>query len=182
MRTRSQPLRLHTRLGRVLALFAWLAVTAQAVGVPIHLAVEEHSTHGRHSHHVHFGRFGHHGHPHRHDGEHAHADAVSAPAHAGGQRDGGDPGARPPHDAPCQREDIPALPPHSALDHLIDTVAPRTSSSATADACIAPTMRPITLPPLSLLGELARARDRVAPERPPPRRPEQSRAPPSLLV
>ncbi len=153
-----------TRLGRVLALLAWFALAAQAVGVPIHLAVEEHAGHGHHEphdHHVHFGRFGHHDHHHHHQHHHPNDEPAA------------------PFDAPCQRDDAPPLPPHSALDHLIDTIASRANATTLLAPFLATAPVDFAFPPPMERGELDRRPDRAAPEKPPPRRPEQSRAPPA---
>jgi hypothetical protein len=171
MRDRMPLLRLPTRLGRAVALLAWLAMAAQAFGVPIHLAVEEHASHEDHGlrdDHSRFGRFDHHGtHHHAH-----HADAIHADHHGDcrhePQREG----------APCQDGDAPALPPHSALDHLIGTIAARASTASLLSPFLANGSIDVTLPPRADRGVLGRASERAAPEKPPPRRPERSRAPP----
>lgn len=162
--------RLDARLGRALAVLAWLAMAAQAVGVPIHLAVEEHAAHGHSTAHVHFGRFGHLGDHHHADADHvghSHPRAVTAETPR-------------PLDAPCQRADLPPLPPHSALDHLIDTIAPRMNAASTETPSVALAVLGFALPPLAPIDASVGAGDLVAPERPPPRRPEQSRAPPAF--
>lgn len=146
------------RLLRLLAVLAWLAVAAQAMGVPIHLAVEEHSHHGHGESHVHVGRIGYHAH---HHGAAHHGD---------------------PRDAPFGDPDAPVLPPHSALDHLIDAAPPRVRGDEmpAVFAALLPVIGP-PLPPISLLACAAPVTT-DPPEKPPPRRPEQSRAPPHLVA
>jgi len=74
------------------------------------------------------------------------------------------------------------LPPHSAQDHLIVTIAPRPAARVAlpaADAVVVAT--PLLLEPRRTI-TLAVVPAEPEPSKPPPRRPEQSRAPPALLV
>lgn len=153
---------------RFFAVLAWLALFAQAVGLPIHLAADEHFHDGHRGDHVHFGALGHGAHhAARHRAEH----------------DDGD------HDAPHQRaparggcDDESELPPHSALDHLIDTIAPRHSARVALPAAEAIAVATTPLPEPRHVIALAVVASAPPPSKPPPRRPEQSRAPPALLV
>jgi hypothetical protein len=141
------------RTFRCFAVLAWLALFAQAVGIPIHLAADEHFHDGHQGDHVHFGAIGH--------GDH-HAARHRAP-------DGG-----------C--DDESELPPHSAQDHLIDSIAPRHSARIALPAVDAIAAAPIALPEPRRVTTLLVVATDPAPSKPPPRRPEQSRAPPTLLV
>ncbi len=177
--TRPTPRRRSTPLHRTLAVLAWLAVLAQVVGVPIHLAADEHYFTGQDGAHVHFGAFG-------HGEQHA--------AHHSPRRDR-DRDHDHDHDHEAARESTPfvpsgcendsSLPPHSALDHLIDTDLRRELEPS------------VPAPQESLHARIEGSRFELAPrpERrvahwppappprgPQPRRPEQSRAPPIDLV
>ncbi|MBL8842138.1 MAG: hypothetical protein JNL90_11500 [Planctomycetes bacterium] len=171
--TRSPPRRRRTPLRCTLAVLAWLAVVAQVVGLPIHLAADEHyhSDHG--GDHVHYGAFGHgehhasrdartHDHPHGHD---ATRDALPA--------------------APTGCDDESRLPPHSALDHLIDSHVRRDHEASVPTLDVAPVALPAAaadeLAP-QRASFVARCPPAPPPRSPPPRRPEQSRAPPADLV
>lgn len=172
---------------RRLAVFAWMAVAAQAVGVPIHLAAEEHYHGGHAGDHVHFGPIGHAEHHARH-----HRDAHAA-RHAADARDAHDAhgGTGAPAGAGTDCSDESGLPPHSALDHLVDGDRPRRVAEADDDeldgdegtgAALATAPEPSA--PLSAprrCSALDRPPDR-APAKAPARRPEQARAPPSVLV
>jgi len=149
------------RTFRCLAVLAWLALFAQAVGIPIHLAADEHYHDGHHGDHVHFGALG-------HDEHHA----------ARHRDDGGDHGSRTP--GGCNDESD--VPPHSARDHLIDTVAPRHAARVVLPAIDAIAVATTTQPQPRCTITLAVVADAPPPAKPPPRRPEQSRAPPALLV
>lgn len=142
------------RTFRSFAVLAWLALFAQAVGLPIHLAADEHFHDGHRGDHVHFGALGH--------GAH-HAARHQVPQKSG-----------------C--DDESELPRHSALDHLIDTIAPRHAARVALPAADAVEAAPFALPPTRPVTTLAVVADAPPPSKPPPRRPEQSRAPPALLV
>lgn len=139
---------------RSFAVLAWLALFAQAVGLPIHLAADEHFHDGHRGDHVHFGALGH--------GAH-HAARHEVPQQGG-----------------C--DDESELPPHSALDHLIDTIAPRHAARVALPAVDAIEAAPLALPEPRHAMPLAVVANAPPPSKPPPRRPEQSRAPPALLV
>lgn len=173
--TRSTPRRRRTPLRCTLAVLAWLAVVAQVVGLPIHLAADEHyhSDHG--ADHVHYGAFGHSAH---HSERHASRHAHDAPPEHDAPRD-----ARPA--APTGCDDESRLPPHSALDHLIDSHVRRDHEASVPTLDVAP----LALPAVAafdfaprLASFVSRCPPAPPPRGPPPRRPEQSRAPPADLV
>ena len=139
---------------RSFAVLAWLALFAQAVGLPIHLAADEHFHDGHRGDHVHFGALGH--------GAH-HAARHETPQKSG-----------------C--DDESELPPHSALDHLIDSIAPRHAARVTLPTADAVEATPLALPEPRRAIAIAVVAPAPPPSKPPPRRPEQSRAPPALLV
>ncbi len=155
----SQPTSARLPSLRRFAFLAWLVLLAQLLGVPLVMAAHEHYHEGQAGDHIHFGAIGH--------------DAHHAVHHAARHRS---------HDAPVDCGDESRLPPHSVHDHLIDTDRPRNGDSrsrmvlAPLPLCEAPVTAPRPDVILLLTPRLALSDPST------PGRPEQSRAPPSLVV